>query len=340
MASIIKLNGRWRALVRKAGVYRCSTFDTKGAARTWATKLEAEIDGYRASGKFSAKRITLADLIQKHTAEVYPLKPYGVTKQRELAKIEREIGTLPAGMVTAADLTRYYGRRVTEGAGPVTISASLAYLGRVLRIARDLWHYDVPLEPIREARSALALVGRAGKSMRRDRRVTDAEIAKLTKHFRRKQQRSIPMADLIEFALASGMRLGEICRIEWKDYDSIKRIVIIRDRKHPQDKLGNDQRVPLLNATGYDAAAIIARQPRAAPRIFPVYDRSVSDLFRRAVADLKLEDLHFHDLRHEAISRLFEAGFRIEQVALVSGHRDWQQLRRYVHPRAEDLVSA
>jgi hypothetical protein len=107
MASIIKLNGRWRALVRKAGVYRCSTFDTKGAARSWATKLEAEIDGYRASGKFSARRITLADLIQKHAAEVYPLKPYGVTKQRELSKIEREIGMLPAGMLTAADLTRY-----------------------------------------------------------------------------------------------------------------------------------------------------------------------------------------------------------------------------------------
>jgi integrase len=339
--SIIKLNGRWRALVRKAGVYRCSTFDTKGAAKTWATKLEAELDGYRATGKFDARRITLADLIQRHTAEVYPLKPYGVTKQRELAKLEREIGTLPAGMLTAADLTRYYARRVTEGAGPVTISASLAYLGRVLRIARDLWHYDVPLDPIREARSALALVGRAGKSKRRDRRVTNAEIAKLTKHFRAKRQKSIPMADIIEFAVASGMRLGEICRIEWADYDRKARIVTIRDRKHPQDKLGNDQRVPLLNATGFDAAAIVARQPRgAASRIFPVYDRSVSDLFRRAVSDLKLGDLHFHDLRHESISRLFEAGFRIEQVALVSGHRDWAMLRRYVHPRAEDLVSA
>jgi site-specific recombinase XerD len=56
--------------------------------------------------------------------------------------------------------------------------------------------------------------------------------------------------------------------------------------------------------------------------------------------DLKREDLHFHDLRHETISRLFEAGFRIEQVAMVSGHRDWPMLGRYVHPRAEDLVGA
>ena len=70
----------------------------------------------------------------------------------------------------------------------MTIAVSLAYLGRVLRIAWDVCHYDVPLEPIREARSALALVGRVGKPQRRERRVTDAEIAKLTKHFRKKRK--------------------------------------------------------------------------------------------------------------------------------------------------------
>jgi integrase len=146
------------------------------------------------------------------------------------------------------------------------------------------------------------------------------------------------MADIIEFAVATGMRLGEICRIRWEDYGD--RIVMIRDRKHPADKNGNDQRVPLLAATGFDAVAIMERQPRREARIFPVYDRSVSDLFRRAVSELKLGDLHFHDLRHEAISRLFEAGYRIEQVALISGHRDWAMLRRYTHVKAEDLVHA
>ncbi len=176
MASILKLNGRWRALVRKAGVTRCKTFDTKGAANTWATKVEHEIDGHRANGKFSATKVPIGALIKKYVKEVYPLKPWGTSKERELAKLERGIGHLPSGMLTAADLTRYLSWRIADGAGQVTVSASLSYLGCVIRIARDLWHYDVPLGPIREAKSALALVGQAGKSNRRDRRVSPTEI--------------------------------------------------------------------------------------------------------------------------------------------------------------------
>src|SRR3546814_4337692 len=72
-------------------------------------------------------------------------------------------------------------------------------------------------------------------------------------------------------------------------------------------------------------------------RIFPYNPRSVGTAFRRACRALKIENLHFHDLRHEATSRLFEAGLRIEQVALVTGHRDWKMLKRYTHLRPEHL---
>ncbi len=116
------------------------------------------------------------------------------------------------------------------------------------------------------------------------------------------------------------------------------RTIIIRDRKHPTDKIGNDQTVPLLNATGFDAAAIIARQPKRGARIFPVNHRTVSAYFTEAVAALDLIDLHLHDLRHEAISRLFAAGYRIEEVALVSGHRDWAMLKRYTHRSSGGLA--
>jgi integrase len=65
-------------------------------------------------------------------------------------------------------------------------------------------------------------------------------------------------------------------------------------------------------------------------RIFPYNGRSVGTAFRRQCRELKIEDLHFHDLRHEGTSRLFEAGFSIEQVALVTGHKDWKMLRRSI----------
>ena len=72
-------------------------------------------------------------------------------------------------------------------------------------------------------------------------------------------------------------------------------------------------------------------------RIFPYNHKSVSAAFTRGCQDQKIDDLHFHDMRHEGTSRLSEAGFRIEQVALVTGHKDWKMLRRYTHIRPESL---
>lgn len=118
-------------------------------------------------------------------------------------------------------------------------------------------------------------------------------------------------------------------------------MLTIRDRKDPRQKKGNDQRIPLLAVSGYDAVALIEEQRAIRgnedDRIFPYNHKSTSTVFTRAVKDLGIDDLHFHDLRHEGTSRLFEAGFEIHQVALVTGHKDWKMLRRYTHLKPEAL---
>ena len=140
------------------------------------------------------------------------------------------------------------------------------------------------------------------------------------------------------------MRQDEISRVEWADFDPQKRMLLVRDRKDPRRKSGNNQRIPLLDATGYDACAIVEEQRRyvcgTPGRIFLYNGKSVGTAFRRQCRELKIEDLHFHDLRHEATSRLFEAGFSIEQVSLVTGHKDWKMLRRYTHLKPEALHNA
>ena len=122
------------------------------------------------------------------------------------------------------------------------------------------------------------------------------------------------------------MRQDEICRIEWTDFDLENKMLLIRNRKDPRRKNGNDQRIPLLDVSGYDACQLVEEQRKFAGgnrgRIFPYNGRSVGTAFRRQCRELKIEDLHFHDLRHEGTSRLFEAGFSIEQVALVTDHKD------------------
>ncbi len=92
--------------------------------------------------------------------------------------------------------------------------------------------------------------------------------------------------------------------------------------------------------TGYDAWEILLQQriiTRGQGRIFPHHHKSISTAFTRACDELKIDDLHFHDLRHEGTSRLFEAGLSIEKVALVTGHKDWRMLQRYTNLKPEDL---
>jgi len=194
----------------------------------------------------------------------------------------------------------------------------------------------VPYQAVADARAALLAHGLSGKSQERDRRVSDAEINRLIAHFER-QPTSYPMPDLVRFCLATAMRIGEVCRLTSADLDEAAKTVVIRDRKHPTEKAGNDQVVPLLAVTGYDAFAIATAQPRDDERIFPYSSRTIGTYFTRAAQAGKLADLHLHDLRHEAISRFFAAGFRIEQVAVISGHRSWAMLKRYTHIRAADL---
>jgi integrase len=336
MASFTERNGRWRALIRKAGTKRCETFSSRSAAKSWAATIERQADELRASGVISARGLTLAKLIDRYTDEIYVIKAWGRSKSADLDRLKRDLGHLPADRLTSAHFTDYFRKRKTEGAGGVVISAQIGYLVKVLSVARTLWHIDVSVTSAQEARTALSSVGLVTKSERRKRRVSNAELAKLVAYFKTRPG-SIPMADVLKFCLASGMRISEVCRLEWADLDKKNKTIIIRDRKHPTDKLGNDQTVPLLDATGQDGFAIVKRQPKRGPRIFPYNSHTVGTYCTRAAQAIGLKDFHLHDLRHEAISRLFEAGYRIEQVSVVSGHRDWSQLKGYTHIEAATL---
>lgn len=322
--------------MRRRGHVRCATFAARKDAQSWADQIESQIDQLHASGVTQAKG-TLADLIDRYTTELYSLKPWGRSKTADLRRLKKDLGAIAVADLSALHITRYFQRRRQEGTGGVTISAQAGYLITVLKVARTVWRVNAPVQAAIDARTALAEIRLIHKSKRRDRRVTDAEIQGLLAHFQTGDT-EVAMGDVIQFCLASAMRISEVCRLQWRDLDEVNRTIVVRDRKHPSDKLGNDQVVPLLNAIGFDAFEIVQRQPSARRgRVFPFNSRTVSAYFTRAVTALGLSDLHLHDLRHEGISRLFEAGYRIEQVALVSGHRDWAMLKRYTHPRATDL---
>ncbi|MER8923832.1 tyrosine-type recombinase/integrase [Mesorhizobium sp. M0802] len=108
-----------------------------------------------------------------------------------------------------------------------------------------------------------------------------------------------PISQIIRFAVATAMRQEEICKARWSDLESRTRMLLVRDRKDPRNKNGNNKRIPLFAATGYDAWAIVEERLRKRSndddRIFPFNHRSVGTAFRRGCADLGIHDLHFHD---------------------------------------------
>jgi integrase len=337
MASILKVGDAWRAQIRRKGHKSISeTFSTKAQAVAWARKIEAEMDARRFNDTRGLANLTLKDLIDWYFDEIGAAHPFGKNKTAVLRTWQRNHGQVNLADITADYLTTFVRNRRKAGASGVTISIDLIYLAGVLRSARDLRKLPVDLEPITSARANMAHLKISTKAKERARRPTDKEIDDLSDYL--DEHSTLPMRDIIQFAIESAMRVDEIARLRWVDLNEPDKTIIIRDRKHPRQKHGNDQEVPLLGKT-YE---IIQRQPKPATitaesRIFPVRVDTITTIFPRAKKTLDIKDLHFHDLRHEGVSRLFEQGYQIHEVALVYGHRDWKMLARYTQVRAKDL---
>ena len=337
-------SGSWRAVVRRKGAYISETFHQREDARRWATGVERTIDlGGKPKSRRIADKRTLADLIDLHIEDLKSVgKKIGRTKLDMLKMLKADpVGKLKFAELDRLSLIAFGRRRAKGGAGPVTVGMYVGTIKTVLISVAALHDIETRPDQIDVARVALTHLGLIGKSNERDRRPTDEELERLFQYFDTNERLTLPMSRIMKFAIATAMRQDEICRAVWDDYLPRTKMLIIRDRKDPRNKVGNDQKIPLLAASGFDAVALIEMQRElrrnAEQRIFPYNGKSISAAFTRACAKLAIIDLHFHDLRHEGTSRLFELGLRIEQAALVSGHKDWKMLKRYTHLRPETI---
>lgn len=320
-------SGKWRVQVRRRGLYRAASFATKREARDWASGIESQANHIVAGGFAPVpKGTTVEDLIDKYLETVAKLP--GRTKAATLDMLKREIGKTPLASLSAVTLRDLIDRRIKQGAGGVTIAADLSFLSAVLKWARHARHLDVPERLAVEARASLKHRGLNTRGDERDREPTDAELELLYAHWRAKPRQRTDMETLCRFALASGMRQDEICRLQVDDVDRAARTVVIRDHKDPQNKAGNDQVVPLL---GDRPGELIFGGVRAA---------SVSTAFTRACSALAIADLHFHDLRHRATAQFFRMGLDIPRVALLTGHKTWAMLKRYTNIQPADVHEA
>lgn len=332
-------------MVRKQGHTLSCTFRLKVEAETWAAEQESRIGrGEKPSAKPITSRETVGDLIDLHLEDLKELgRGIGRSKEHTLFRLKDTIGGTRLGNIDREFLVSFAKRRAKEGAGPVTISIDISFMGTVMEHAAAVHGIAVPTEQIRLGRIALSRLGLIAKSAERERRPTAEELDLIIKTAETNPRQVIPLGRIIKFAIATALRQDEISRVLWEDFNPTRATLRVRQRKHPRQKKTNDQTIPLVADTGFDPIALIKEQGERTGRtqgfIFPYDGRSVGAAFRRICRDLAIEDLHFHDLRHEAISRLFEADWDIQNVAMVSGHKDWKMLQRYTHLRPTFVAS-
>lgn len=310
------------------------TFDSRKKAEAWAKKREEEIDADIVAGrkvqKRSAKKVTLGDAIDRYITE--SMSEIGKTKAQVLRTIrtEYDIGDMPCDKIESPDIVAFVRElhKRPDLSSPATALNYLSHLSAVFADARPLWGYPLDEQAMKDAQRVCTRHGLTSKSNKRTRRPTLDEMNRLMEHFHAASaadSRVTPMHVLCAFAIFSARRQAEICRITWEDYEPEHQRVLVRDMKNPGQKKGNDIWCELPDP----CCAIIDAMPRVEERIFPFHSDSVSTRFTRACQFLEIEDLHFHDLRHEGTSRLFELGYTVPLAASVTGHKSWTSMKRY-----------
>lgn len=320
-------------------VYQQSkTFSKKAVAQAWIKKRETELAKPGAlDAAINKTDVTVAQAIAKYIEENELVRDMGRTKRWCLQAIARTwLGEMQAHDVTSQVLVDYAQRRMREdGVQAATVGNDLAHLGAVFSVAQPAWGYALDPAEMRNARAVLKSMGIVGPSKERDRRPTLDELDAILSYYeemKARRQQEIDMLRVVVFALFSTRRQEEITRISFDKIDEENRRTLITDMKNPGQKWGNDVwcRVP------DEAWRVMKSVPGSVGRLpFPYNSRSISSSFTRACKFLGIDDLRFHDLRHEGISRLFEMDWDIPQVASVSGHRNWNSMRRYTHLKGQ-----
>lgn len=311
--------------IKKAGKVihaEAQTFDREAAAKAWMKKRETELAEPGALDQ--PEDPLLSFVIQKYLDD--KLKPHGKTKDQVLRTIKNSwLGETACSQISSATIIKYLEGLTSQ---PQTRGNYLSHLAAIFTVARPAWGYPLDKTASEDARVVAEKLGLISRSKQRTRRPTLDELDKLMTYYtvyQNKQVNAIPMTHIILFSIFSTRRQEETCRLLAEDLDVDHSEIVVRDMKNPGEKIGND----VMTLLPPEALQLIRNRNVTSGRIWPYNGESVSSNFTRTCKLLGIEDLHFHDLRHDGISRLFEMGWNIPRVAQVSGHRSWQSLQRY-----------
>lgn len=329
MASFRKRkSGRWQAQVRKKGYpTQTKSFRCKAAAAQWVRSIEYEMDQGLFMPRNEAETTTVADQLRRYLKECTPHKRgAGPEACRIRALLRDPLAQRIIASVRGVDIAQYRDGRLDK-VSPGSVRRELSILSQVFEMSRKEWGIYVH-NPVRDIKLP-------AENSPRDRRLEvdrDGSGSEETRLFAAcRKCRNPHLLPIVKLALETGMRQSELARMHWQHIDIKRRTVFL-----PQTKNGDCRTVP-LSSVAVDVLRTLPRSQNG--EVFPgVTTEAIKKAFIRATRRAGIDDLHFHDLRHEATTRLFEQGLNIMEVSSITGHKDLQMLRRYTHLKAEDLA--
>jgi integrase len=308
-----RANGTWRTKIRKKGYPSLSaSFDTKAEAQRWASEIEGDMSRKRFVDTREAEATTVAEALKRYEREVSAQKK-GARQEQTRIKTwsESKYGSKSMAELRSSDLAEYRDARLAEGVSTNTVRLSLALISHLYTVAIKDWGIEGLSNPVAKLRMPKG-------SRERDRRPTAAELKKVLESAKAIHGE---MPVVIEIAIETAMRRGELLTLRREHIKG--KHALLEDTKN-----GSRRLVPLSTR----ARALLDSLPaRIDGFVFSLAPHSVSQYFLRACRAAKVEDLHFHDLRHEGTSRLFEKGLSIMEVASITGHKTMSMLKRYTH---------
>ncbi|WP_300295620.1 tyrosine-type recombinase/integrase [Ferrovibrio sp.] len=322
MASIRKRGTAWEVQVRRRGLSSVTkSFQSRKTAEIWARQIEQEIERTGVVVDREPLRSTvLRDLCERYEREVSSKKRAGDRDVYFFRNIVRSpLGRLTLDNLRPENVAAYRDLRL-KAVGPATVCRELALLRHVLEISRKEWGYPFTSNPVKDIRFPRL-------PPHRTRRPTSEELGRILDVA--KTYPNPLVTPLIVLALETGMRRGELLAARWDGLSTQDATLHL-----PITKNGFPRLVPLSPV----ALATISALHQSDDRILPISDNAARLAWGRILKRAGVKDLHFHDLRHEAISRFFELGLSITEVATISGHRDFRMLFRYTHPRASEIA--
>jgi len=336
----------WEAQIRRKGQPSITkTFLYRKDAETWARQTEAEIDKGSFVSATRATRTTFEDLAKDFENDFAPHHYRGTAWKHKLTHLRARLDKYSLLAITPQVVTKYRDARLSDPdprykdsekaprVSGATVKTELDLLSKMIDVGSKEFGIALP------AGNPVLGVRKPKGGVPRERRLQGNEEKKVLDECDR--SKNPWLGSIVRIAIESAMRQGEILALAWSRIDLKNRIAILPVLEGAS-KSGETRAAPLSSGAASILKSLKAKRLEGdnEDRVFPIGKPTLIHAWQAAVKRAGAKDLTFHDLRHEALSRLAERGdFNVLELAAVSGHKTLQVLKRYTHLQAAKLAA-